>query len=68
MNSITARHLVNVLIESPLYLGLPLKERRRLIAEFTALYSLVTDNAAGRPDPDEPAKEVKEQSIPPVLP
>jgi hypothetical protein len=55
----TARHLVKVLMESPLYLGLTLKERRRLIAEFTAIYTLSSDNRPDSAPTDEPAAKAR---------
>ncbi len=48
MNDRMARHVVNILIESPFYLGLTLEERRRLITEFVAHYTLVPDDDSGR--------------------
>jgi hypothetical protein len=46
-------------MESPLYLGLTLKERRRLIAEFTARYILSSDNRADFAPTEEPAAKAQ---------
>jgi hypothetical protein len=54
-----ARHLVNILIESPLYLGLTVKERRRLIAEFATRYLLAPDNRSDRESTEEPLANAK---------
>jgi hypothetical protein len=39
MNSRLIYDALNVLMESPFYLGLSLSDRHRLISEFVALYS-----------------------------
>ena len=54
MNNRVARHVVNILMESPFYLGLTLKERHRLITDFVTMYSLVPDNRPERESEQEP--------------
>lgn len=43
-----AKHAVNILMESPFYLAMSLKERQRLIREFVAMYSLPSEE----PEPE----------------
>lgn len=43
MNDRTVRHMVNILMESPFYLGLTLEERHQLIKDLLSMYSLVPD-------------------------
>jgi hypothetical protein len=55
MNDHTARHVVNILMESPFYLGLTLEERHRLIADVVTMYPLVSDDkpdGESTPEPD----------------
>ncbi len=59
MNDRTARHVVNILMESPFYLDLTLEERRRLIADLVTMYPLVSDNTPegeSTPKPDASAE------------
>ncbi len=44
MNDRAARHVVNILMESPFYLGLTLEERHQLITDLVTTYSLAPDN------------------------
>ncbi len=44
MNNRLTRNVLNVLMESPFYLGLSLKERHKLVSDFVALYSSLLED------------------------
>ena len=56
MNDRAARHVVNILMESPFYLGLTLEERRQLIIDLVTTYSLSPDNGPERESMQEPGE------------
>lgn len=59
MNNRAARHVVNILMESPFYLELTLKERHHLITDLVTVYSLVSDNRPEQPSTEEPAADTE---------
>jgi hypothetical protein len=55
MDRTVVRNLVNILIESPLYLTLSLKERYTLLIQFMASYSF-PESATGRDEKETSSK------------
>jgi hypothetical protein len=54
MKHLVAQHMVNILMQSPFYLGLTLEERHRLIRDLVTMYPPASDNTQGRGSTQEP--------------
>ena len=59
MNHRAARHMVNILMESPFYLGLTLEERHQLVTDLLTTYSLTPDNGPERESTEESGANAK---------
>lgn len=55
MNDRIIRSALNILMESPFYLGLSLRDRHRLISDFVALYSPLFESPPGEHGTEEQA-------------
>ena len=49
-----ARHVVNILLESPFYLGLTVEERHRLITDLVTMYPPAADDKPEQESTQEP--------------
>jgi hypothetical protein len=47
MNNQVVKHLLGILLESPLYITLSRRERHRLVNDFIDLYAFAVDAPAG---------------------
>ncbi len=59
MNRNTVKNLINILMESPLYLELTVKERYQLLMHFMDLYVSYSDVLFASDDADEPSFEAR---------
>ncbi len=62
MNRDVVRGLVNILMESPIYLELSVKERYRLLKHFLELYVSLPDTLSASPDGEERSPGVRGKS------
>jgi hypothetical protein len=54
MKNLMARHVVNILLESPFYLGLTVEERHRLITDLVTMYPPAADDKPEQESTQEP--------------
>jgi len=54
MKYLVAQDVVNILMESPFYLGLTLEERHRLITDLLTMYPPVSDDKPEQESTQEP--------------